>query len=245
MITLPRLKLFVSRYLMARRYGIEYRGTTVSEYPTKVKLNNRYISIGEPLGDDCIYDFWNVLLDDEYGLSKVEGPVDTIVDIGVNMGIFLLAAWHHYPNSQLFGYEPNPLAFERARSNTAEISSSIFNEAVGSVQGMCRISDHLQSRLTATDVCEDGEITMTAFSEVVHRAGGHVDLLKMDCEGAEWDILLDNKSLKQVREIRMEYHLFEDKKIECLFSLLSAAGHRVVKIVDHGNHGIVWSRFDG
>jgi hypothetical protein len=56
---------------------------------------------------------------------------------------------------------------------------------------------------------DSGNITITALSQALERIGGSVDLLKMDCEGAEWSILEDTTSLSKVRHLAMEYHLDE------------------------------------
>ena len=42
---------------------------------------------------------------------------------------------------------------------------------------------------------------------------GKIDLLKMDCEGSEWDILENLESLKSVDNITLEYHFRANQKI--------------------------------
>ncbi len=52
-----------------------------------------------------------------------------------------------------------------------------------------------------------GQIPKIAFETAIKRLGGEVDLLKLDCEGSEWEILRDHASFKKVRFMSLEYHL--------------------------------------
>jgi hypothetical protein len=60
-----------------------------------------------------------------------------------------------------------------------------------------------------------------------------IDLLKLDCEGSEFQILRNNKALKHVRFLTMEYHLptkGSEKVLEELFSTI----HKLnFKVIDH------------
>ena len=49
----------------------------------------------------------------------------------------------------------------------------------------------------------------SSISKVIRRIahGGIVDLVKLDCEGAEWEILQDSQAMKCVINLTMEYHL--------------------------------------
>jgi len=55
-----------------------------------------------------------------------------------------------------------------------------------------------------------------------------VDLVKLDCEGAEWSILSDSKAWKNVGRLAMEYHLFEQPQThDEIVSLIEAAGFEI------------------
>jgi hypothetical protein len=53
----------------------------------------------------------------------------------------------------------------------------------------------------------DGPIPQLSFNDVVTRLG-FVDVLKLDCEGAEWDVFTDRIPWTRVRSLVMEYHLW-------------------------------------
>lgn len=192
------------------------------------------------MGDQCVYDLFNVLLDDEYGLRDLPDNPSVIVDVGVNMGIFSLAAWAKFPHAKIFGYEPGPAAFKISTCNLESTGTILFNEAVGLESGMCDISDCSQSRLAKAVVSDTGSTPVIPFSEVLKRAGGMIDLLKMDCEGAEWDILKDCESMRYVRSIRMEYHLDRKQSLNDFKELVAAGDLQIVKLIANGNHGIAW-----
>ena len=52
-----------------------------------------------------------------------------------------------------------------------------------------------------------GDIEITCLAQIVRRIGGRVDLMKLDIEGAEWELFDDPCSFDAVDIIRMEYHL--------------------------------------
>ena len=73
----------------------------------------------------------------------------------------------------------------------------------------------------------------------------HVELLKMDCEGAEYDILLSAgaETLAKLRDIRVEYH---GGRISELYEHLSRHGFRLTKWdPDDETIGRVWFGRDG
>ena len=59
--------------------------------------------------------------------------------------------------------------------------------------------------------------------------GGHVDVMKIDCEGGEYDIILgaDDDSLSQIENIVGEYHGSDPTEHANLFSRLEKAGFKV------------------
>ena len=71
-----------------------------------------------------------------------------------------------------------------------------------------------------------------------------IDLLKLDCEGAEWDILPPcAEILPKVRQIGMEFHLSRGWTAEKLASCLRDRGYKV-KHTGGGWNGILWATRD-
>jgi hypothetical protein len=76
---------------------------------------------------------------------------------------------------------------------------------------------------------------------VADDAPGGIDVLKLDCEGAEYDILLaPDAPLERVREIRMEYHGGRGAE---LAQSLARRGFSITHFVADGPlNGMLWAR---
>jgi len=61
----------------------------------------------------------------------------------------------------------------------------------------------------------------SSISKVIRRIahGGIVDLVKLDCEGAEWEILQDSQAMKCVINLTMEYHLAGEESLDHLLDM--------------------------
>jgi hypothetical protein len=69
----------------------------------------------------------------------------------------------------------------------------------------------------------------------------HIDLLKMDCEGSEWEILPHSREvLPKVSQICMEYHPRDGWTGERLAAFLRAEGY-TVEFTQGGWNGALWA----
>ena len=143
-----------------------------------------------------------------------------VVDIGAGLGDFTVFAAQRTPHGRVFAYEPAPdsvaLLRENLRLNGIK-NVDIFPYAVSSKNGELILDVSggvaVQYRTVGDTSPERGKITVrsVALADVLSALpGGACDFLKMDCEGAEYDMLLhlDEVSLKRIRRICLEYHEF-------------------------------------
>jgi hypothetical protein len=72
------------------------------------------------------------------------------------------------------------------------------------------------------------------------RLGADVDLMKIDCEGAEWDLFEDGDSLRRVKEIRMEYHLIDGRSLDEFKAKVRDLGFSVLKLSPNRGFGVAW-----
>src|SRR5438552_4296179 len=74
-----------------------------------------------------------------------------------------------------------------------------------------------------------GEVKVTAISDAICRIAkdGFVDLLKLDCEGGEWNIVEDTEAMKRIAKVTMEYHLTGSKAVKDLLAILRNIGFHI------------------
>jgi FkbM family methyltransferase len=174
--------------------------------------------------------FVEVLLNDSYRLGTLAKSVNikTVIDIGANAGLFGLASRAAFPTATIHAYEPNP-ALARPLAHNAELAGvAFFLEAVGRTDGYISL-DVVPggSVLSRSRTDPTGSIRQIAFRDALKRIGGHADLVKMDCEGAEWEILEDHESWQKVNFLTMEYHLTAGQGHEAIVSALERIGFAV------------------
>lgn len=235
-----RIVLMAKRSLFAISMGIYFPGTKRFKLPSRLFIQKREIKIVAPQEPSLAWDFINVLLDDEYGLREITPQPRTIIDIGANIGLFSLWARSCFQLATVHAYEPNPQITQFTRKNLEQCDVTLFTEAVGSEMGFASMIDGSESRLGQFAIRESGEIVAVTLEEAINRIGGSVDLLKLDCEGAEWEIFLNPKPFKNVKSIRMEYHLTEGRTISDVKKVASDLGFTVARLEENSGFGIVW-----
>jgi FkbM family methyltransferase len=142
----------------------------------------------------------------------------TIIDIGGAIGEFSLYAAARDPGARIIAYEPFPESVELFKQNL-EMNGiknvNVISKAVWKSATRLELDISLQEPLQITSgVSEkptDKSIRVEAVSlaDVLHSNKlTSVDLVKLDCEGAEFDILLGSRSetVKAFKRIVMEYH---------------------------------------
>jgi len=116
-------------------------------------------------------------------------------------------------------------------------------EAVGSKEGKVKLSTNSDSVLTFSSPDKTGSIRQVPFKECIQKLGGNIDILKMDCEGAEWDIFNDTESWKCVKYLTMEYHLVNHYSTQDLLDKVVGLGFKILKITDdQATYGLLWAK---
>jgi len=169
-------------------------------------------------------DVWSVketFLDrfyEKYGTELGDGW--KIVDIGAGIGEFTLFALLGHPQNFVYAFEPYPRSFDLLSGNLAAngiANAQIFSEAIGAETGTLALDlssgEPLQIQSLSLDtVLTQGEVLNVrslSLEDAFNRLGlERCDLLKLDCEGAEYDILFHTSAsiLRRIDRIVMEYH---------------------------------------
>ena len=142
-----------------------------------------------------------------------------IIDIGAGLGDYSLYAAVTQPTSQVFSFEPYPESFVLMQKNlllNGTTNVQAFDQAIGAASGELILdlssgeplqfqSQHKQ----AGPVEKSLSVSSLSLVDALSRLGlESCDLLKLDCEGAEYPILFGapHPVLERIQRIVMEYH---------------------------------------
>jgi FkbM family methyltransferase len=215
-------------------------GTTHFVMPRTIRLRGGTVGLSLPAESLTGLDFINLALDDEYGLATVPIEVRTVLDVGANVGLFSLLAAHYFPAAVIHAYEPNPTTYAYAASNLADPHFTVFPAGLGSHDGRADLHLNDDSRMAQTRIAATGTIRIDSLAQAIERLGGTVDLVKIDCEGAEWDLFQDAESFGRVRLIRMEYHLTDGRTVDDVTAVATRLGFAVDRIEPNQGFGVAW-----
>ena len=154
------------------------------------------------------------------GMGKAIPSNATIIDIGANAGYFTIYAASKYPRALLLAYEPIPVNYaqlERHRDLNRAHNIRCFPTAVSGHCGTIELFfDSSDSFTTSATILPAGvssqdclSVSCTTLQNIFDdNQIEKCDLLKIDCEGAEYDILYSctPEVLKRVDQIAMEVH---------------------------------------
>lgn len=168
-------------------------------------------------------DIWSVketFLDRFY--ERFGTPIEdgwTVIDIGGGIGDFTIFAALGFPNNSVYAFEPTPGSFELLQKNLrlnglARVQA--FPEAIWAENGTLAMDTTTgePGQFTShagTSSADPTKVTVPSISleEVFNRLElTGCDLLKIDCEGAEYAILFYTPDvvLNKIQRIVLEYH---------------------------------------
>ena len=231
----------LKRFLKSRALGFIFIRTKGFTPPKELTLNRKKCELFLPLNGTYAELFRDILLDDEYFLSKLPiSKIQNIADVGANLGIFAIAARIQFPTSIIHSYEPNNENLKYLNSNGHSFNFSVYNEAVSLLEGrgcLRRSSSH--DTAAHLEVKQNGEIIISNLQKIINRfPNKKIDLLKLDCEGSEFEILKDFKELKRVQYLVMEYHLPAIKSAEQFENLMQLLRDNKFEVLSHFNRNI-------
>jgi len=203
-----------------------------------------------------------VFIENSYGFSISDSY--TVIDIGAFIGAFTLYAAKKA--KKVYSFEPNPESFSFLKANLRRnrIENVVIEQAaLAGVDGERILAididwqnqggANLFSRYSSLEDPRDGNpelrqlpVRAITLEHVFTKYGlKKCDFLKMDCEGAEYEILLDCSPgiLGRIDRIALEYHdfLFSDNRHLEIMDLLAENGFTILRHTGNGNLGMLWA----
>lgn len=186
-------------------------------------------------------------------LLKKKNPL--IVDIGANAGYFALNMFYHFPDARVLAFEPVPYNFNILsdyQQQYPDFDLQVFQEAVSGADSTLTLSlSKLDGYTTMASVFESEsrgyrlEVpALSLQSMMVREQLDHIDLLKLDCEGAEYDILYrtPEEVLQRVSNMSIETHegLTENESLPALQTFLEEKGF-ATQVLEEGKYSYLWA----
>lgn len=224
MSLLSRILTNVASGMMLARAGASL--PSILLYPVRRRLPRartqidigRGISITGPANEPLLFLFREIWVDRRYDLGELPTPLDgVVVDIGAHVGLFSMWVGSLFPGSRIVAVEPSPRAASYLRRNVASLRGAditVVEAACGRAHGRAFLRlgrSEMTNSLYSERVGQssDLEVEVLTLEEVFARSGiERCALLKLDCEGAEYDILggASVETLSRVERIVLEYH---------------------------------------
>ncbi len=189
---------------------------------------------------------------------------DYVVDIGANVGLFSIFAALSEKDVLVYAYEPMEEAFKifkaNVQINNLESKVFLFKKGVGQArrramlyksEGKFGSASIFKENLVVFDhrskkeifIPEDkikSEIVEIIDANSIWKNNGHFNFVKMDCEGAEYEILESlGNSVRRIEHFAIEYH----KGYQWLKDFFLKKGFRVDEICPSANprFGIIYA----
>jgi FkbM family methyltransferase len=181
---------------------------------------------------------------------------DVVLDIGANIGVFSLYATHKGA-SKVFSFEPDVKNYnyldKNILQNNLDKIVKIHNYGLANTSGkrylkIANIPGGHQMLRDGENISSNDEvITTKTFSDFINENKlKHIDYVKMDCEGAEGEILrsFEKPHFAMINKFAIEFHdnrsILAHSQIQ---ELLRAHGFKTsLKWDGKGNYGYIFAR---
>ncbi len=194
-----------------------------------------------------------IFLRRDYGPMPEDGVV---LDLGASTGVFAAYVLAESPRARVLSFEPMPASYELLRENIRLNGGEqrvIAQQAGVTADGGERdlivgtfFPSFLADVPTVAGATETVRVPTVTIEEIFHRHGlTSVDVLKLDIEGAEYEVLYGTGAelLSRISAIRMEGHDLDGdrRNVTALLDFLTDAGFRVTRQErDAGDVVSVW-----
>ncbi len=165
---------------------------------------------------------------------KAASDKPVIIDCGSNIGVSVLYFKTLYPGALITAFEPDKQNFSLLKLNveTNKLSGvTLCNSAVWIHNDVISFSSSGSEASHISDGADSSSTTIkaTRLNDMLEEHET-IDFLKIDIEGAEWEVLKDcAKNLQKVEHLFLEYHgkTGENEKLNNILSIINQVGFSV------------------
>jgi len=198
------------------RYRVIRRGKVVFRLRNGMKVVARPFPIDKAVLNEVWFE--RCYDPNEFGIPFDWQKCRSIIDIGSRLGSFTLFAADRAPQAHIYAYEPDPqnaaLIRESVRLSSLESRVTLKEQAVAATAGTLDFYSSEEcsgwSSLYPLDSATIKTTVPAVTLEQVLKDNGIAtcDFAKIDCEGAEYDMLYTcpDEILKRLKFIALEYH---------------------------------------
>jgi FkbM family methyltransferase len=172
-------------------------------------------------GKSIIFYGWlqgDVLAISDYDWLDVKGR--RVLDVGANVGgaavYFALRGAR-----EVVAFEPYPFPYGFALRNVEANNLKnvrVINAGISGRDGTVRVTGGETTSsddLKPSDEPDAVEVPIYSLDRVLEEYGPF-DVMKMDCEGCEYDAVLNSRKIGELRQIQVEYHYGPERLVEAL-----------------------------
>jgi len=159
-----------------------------------------------------------------YKINLQEEPF--ILDCGANIGLSVIYFKQLYPKARIIAFEPDAQNYELLKHNVSAFNLpgvELRNEAVWIQNKELSFSNE---GTMSSKIIENGEYKIRGI-RLKEQLTEPVDLLKIDIEGAEYEVIKDIQSqLPLVKNLFIEYHgkFHQNRELLEILGIVSSAG---------------------
>ena len=179
---------------------------------------------------------------------------DVVVDIGFNYGLFSMTSLRYQPK-RIIAFEPNPKLVKTFKVYFKESMIELHQKAVSNKNGRAIFYENLDPGMST--IFEDinnvsqgdsYEVDVINFNDfIISNNVETIDYLKVDCEGAEYDIfgsIPDNYLKNNIRKVAIEFHhKLSDIKVQDLIERLKRNGFNIELVYEeNSNIGLIYGK---
>jgi FkbM family methyltransferase len=147
--------------------------------------------------------------------------IESILDIGANIGQFALFASEIFPTAKIYSFEPIPSVFEELKKNSNGKNILPFNLALGESEGTLEITVNQAS--PSSSFLDLGE-------KHINNWGNAIPLKKESVKISTLDLFCSSQDLKFPLLVKLDVQGFEDKVINGGLSVLSKAEIVIIEL---------------